>query len=295
MGQSLRQGRPSPVKPVVMVFAGNDPSGGAGLAADTEALAAHGCHVCPVVTALTVQDTQGVRGFEPVAPSWVARQARAVLADMPVAVFKLGMLAGSAVAAAGAEVLRQYPAIPVVYDPVMRGGGGGSLALGDGEGGQTMLEVVRQRLLPRTTIATPNRGEARLLSGAGADADACGRDLVRRGCRYVLVTGADEGSGDVVHRLYGTTGGATRGAARGAAKGETAEPLRQWAWPRLPGVYHGSGCTLAAAIAGRLARGEPPLEAMAAAQDYTWHALRHGLRLGRGQFLPERFYWTDPV
>jgi len=120
-----------PIVPV-LVWAGNDPVGGAGLAADTAALLSHGCHPCPVVTALTVQDSRGLSELNPVDAGLVERQARAVLADIEVAAFKIGVIGSVANARAIASVLTDYPAVPVVLDPVLRAGGDGATLAASG-------------------------------------------------------------------------------------------------------------------------------------------------------------------
>jgi len=253
--------------PVVLVFAGHDPSGGAGLQADIEAIAGQGAHAATVVTALTIQDTQDVTGYTNIEPAHVTAQARAILEDMPVAVFKLGMLGSIENAEAVHGILTDYPEIPVVVDPVLASGAGTDL------GGRALIEVFRELLLPVTTILTPNGPEARALAPGADTLDACAFDLLARGVDYVLVTGGHESAPDVINRLY-----------RGQRLLET------FRWERLPNSYHGSGCTLAAAIAALLARGREPLAAIRAAQDYTWQALRHGYRPGMGQHLPNRCF-----
>ena len=114
--------------PVVMTLSGNDPTGGAGIQADIEALASMGCHAAPIITALTIQDTGGVYRFDPIDPSVVIEQARAVLEDMPIAAFKIGMVGSVDNVESIHSLLIDYPKIPVVLDPVLAGGGGGSLA-----------------------------------------------------------------------------------------------------------------------------------------------------------------------
>ena len=119
---------PHPTVPIVLSFAAADPTCGAGLQADLLTLAAHGCHPLTVVTALTVQDTAGVEDVLPISGGWVADQARALLEDMPVAAFKLGMLGSVEAVAAVAEVLSDYPDTPVVFDPVLASGRGDAFA-----------------------------------------------------------------------------------------------------------------------------------------------------------------------
>ncbi|MDV7213643.1 bifunctional hydroxymethylpyrimidine kinase/phosphomethylpyrimidine kinase, partial [Azotobacter beijerinckii] len=125
-------------RPVVLCLSGHDPSGGAGLQADIEALLAQGCHAAPAVTALTVQDTCNVADFRVLDRAWVLAQAEAVLADLPVAAIKLGMLGSLEMVDTAAEIARGLPGVPLVCDPVLRAGGGG--ALGQDEVGQAIRE-----------------------------------------------------------------------------------------------------------------------------------------------------------
>jgi hydroxymethylpyrimidine/phosphomethylpyrimidine kinase len=253
--------------PVVLVFAGHDPSGGAGLQADIEAIASQGAHAATVVTALTIQDTQDVAGYTSIEPEHLTAQARAILEDMPVAVFKLGMLGSIENAEAVHGILTDYPEIPVVVDPVLASGRGTNL------GGRAMIEVFHELLLPVTTILTPNGPEARALAPGADTLDACAFTLLAHGVEYVLVTGGHEPAPAVINRLY---------------SGQRL--LETFRWERLPYSYHGSGCTLAAGIAALLARGRAPLAAIREAQEYTWHTLRHGYRPGLGQHLPNRLF-----
>lgn len=260
----------SPVSPpLVLAFAASDPTGGAGLQADVLTIAARGCHPLSVLTGITVQDTRGVLGIRAVEADWVAEQARAVLAEMRVQAIKLGVLASAANARAVARVLAEHPAVPVVVDPVLASGRGDALASDE------TLEALRTVLLPLATVLTPNSLEARRLAGAapGADLAGCARELLKSGCKHVLVTGTHEAGEDVVNTLYD---------ARGRQ--------REDRWPRLAGEFHGSGCTLASAIAALLARGLPVEQAVRQAQEYTWHALSAGFSPGRGQAIPDRFF-----
>jgi len=255
--------------PCVLSFAASDPTGGAGLQADLLTLAALGCHPLSVVTALTVQDTHGVQDVRPVAAAQVAAQADCVLADIAVAAFKLGVLGSEENIAAIAERLARHPRAPVVLDPVLASGRGDPLA------SDSMLEALRRRLLPRATIVTPNSIEARRLAGASEHAplEGCARRIIDLGCPQVLITGTHEAGDDVVNTLYD---------ARGV--------VEEHRWRRLPGSYHGSGCTLASAIAALLARGRELAQAVREAEDYTWHALAAGFKPGGGQFIPDRSF-----
>ena len=261
---------PVPSLPAVLTFAASDPTSGAGLQADILALASMGCYPLSVVTALTVQDTAGVEAFYPIDPDWVAEQARCILEDMPVAAFKMGMLGSTEIVTVVAEVVSDYPDVPLVLDPVMASGRGVVFA------SAVMVAAIRELLVPQSTVVTPNILELRRLAedDDGSLAE-CAQRLLDTGCEYVLVTGTHDSTPDVVNTLY----------HRGGV-------LRADTWQRLPGSYHGSGCTLASALAANLARGLDIGDAVYEAQDYTWQALAHAFRPGMGQFLPDRLFWA---
>ncbi len=256
--------------PVVMCFSGTDPTGGAGMQADIEAIASMGCHAAPVITAITVQDTENVKGYSAVDPTLVIEQARAVLEDMSVAAIKIGMLGSVENVEAVHTILTDYPDIPVVLDPIILAGGGGVLSDDD------VVDALVNLLFPNTTLLTPNSHEARVLAPEADSLEACAQELLEAGCEYVLITGTHERTTDVVNSLYGNR-----------------RQLETYRWERLPSQYHGSGCTLAAAAAGLLAQGLDPVSAVREAQQYTWDALNHGHRLGMGQHLPNRLFWAQ--
>ncbi|MFO1281224.1 MAG: hydroxymethylpyrimidine/phosphomethylpyrimidine kinase [Burkholderiales bacterium] len=260
--------------PVVLVFAASDPSGGAGLQADLLTLASTGCHPLSVVTAVTVQDTSGVEAVQAIEAEWVADQARALLEDMPVDAFKLGALGSVENIAAIAEILSDYPDVPLILDPVVKPMRGAE------HSADAMVQALRDLLLPQTTIATPNGHELKLLAGQDDDepelspAD-CAARLIEAGCEFVLATGTHDGVREIVNTLYGKAG-----------------VVRTDAWARLQGPFHGAGCTLASAIAAMLANGLELTDAVREAQDYTWNALRKAYRPGMGRFLPDRLFWA---
>lgn len=249
----------SSAPPAVLAFAASDPSGGAGVQADLLTLASLGCHPLSVITALTVQDSSGVDAIIAVDADWVERQAVFVLEDMPAAAFKIGVLGSVGNIAAIARVLSRFPDTPLVVDPVIASGRGDPLA------SDAMLEALLAQLAPRASVLTPNAIELERLGGV--------ETLLASGCRHVLVTGTHAASPDVVNRLYDASG-----------------LVREDRWPRLDGNYHGSGCTLASAIAAFIARGRPVSEAVGEAQRYTWQALAGAIRPGKGQQLPNRFF-----
>lgn len=261
----------SSTPPIVLAFAASDPTGGAGMQADLLTIASLGCHPLSVLTGLTVQDTHGVESLLAIEPAWVASQARCVLQDISVAAFKLGVLGSARNAEAIASILAEHPRTPVVLDPVLASGRGATLANAE------TVQVLRTALLPRTTVLTPNSLEARRLLGAAPDSDLsrCARQLASDGCRYVLVTGTHETGVEVVNTLYD---------ARGV--------VREDRWERLPGSYHGSGCTLASALAALLAKGLDVERAVRQAQEYTWKSLAAGFNPGSGQAIPDRFFET---
>lgn len=255
--------------PVVMALSGSDPTGGAGIQADIETLASMGCHCAPVITAITVQDTRGVMRYQETEPSLLIEQARAVLEDMPVKAFKIGMIGSVQNVESIHTLLLDYPHLPVVLDPVLAGGGGGHLA------NDEIIAAISSLLLPQTTVLTPNSEEARILAPEADSLDACGHELLELGCEFVLITGTHENTPQVENRLYAEH-----------------RRLETFTWQRLPYSYHGSGCTLASAIAGLLAQGLEPFAAIHEGQEYTWESLNHGYRSGMGQLIPNRLFWA---
>jgi hydroxymethylpyrimidine/phosphomethylpyrimidine kinase len=255
--------------PIVLTFAAADPTGGAGLQADVLTLASMGCHPLSVLTALTLQDTSGVERLRAIEHEWVAEQARLLLAEMRVDAFKLGVLGSAQNVAAIAAVLGAHPDVPVVLDPVLASGRGDPLA------GEDIIGALREMIVPQSTVVTPNSIEARRLASA-SDLRECAQRIVGMGADYVLITGTHEAGDEVVNILYDDSG-----------------VVAEESWRRLPGSYHGSGCTLASAIAAAIARGSPVPAAVHEAQEFTWHALAAGFRPGKGQFLPNRSFRNE--
>ncbi len=259
--------------PIVLVFAATDPSGGAGLQADVITLSSMGCHPLSVVTAVTIQDTMGVEEMMALDAEWVVDQARCVLEDMPVVAFKIGLIGSLENIAAIAEVVSDYPEIPLVLDPVLASGRGDELVTDE------MISALRELLVPQTTIITPNSVEARRLVMEEGEDDIdlaeCAKRLLATGCEYVLITGTHENTPQVINTLYGQDG-----------------VVRTDSWDRLPGSYHGSGCTLASAIAATIANGLSISEAVKDAQEYTWQTLKAAFRPGMGQYIPDRLFWA---
>lgn len=252
--------------PIILCIGGHDPSGGAGIQADAEAARANGIHAATVVSCLTRQDTQGLRGLWPQPVEEVEAQCRLILADSQVRAIKIGLLGSAQLARWLCQLADEYSELPLILDPVLASGAGQRVT------DPTLFDQIGSHLLGRCHLATPNLPEAQALSGAQAP-DDCAARLLASGCRWLLITGTHDDSTEVINRLYGQDGS-----------------RRAWSWPRLPAEYHGSGCTLASAIAARLALGQPMEQSVGEAQDYTWHSLKSATRTGRGQWTPNRLY-----
>jgi hydroxymethylpyrimidine/phosphomethylpyrimidine kinase len=245
--------------PRVLSIAGSDSGGGAGIQADLKAFAACGVHGMTAITAITAQNTMGVTAVQPIAPAVIVAQVRAVAEDIGVDAVKIGMLGDTATIAAVDEALDLVDAgTPIVVDPVMLAESGARLLDEDAVG------ALRERILPRATVVTPNLPEAAVLAGGEADPEALARAVHALGPRAVVVTGghADDGT-DIFFD----------GQTLTAIPGE-----------RHPdGAAHGSGCTHSSALAAQLALGAPPLEAAQKAREIASNAVRDGLRdVGNG-------------
>lgn len=246
-------GQVAPQRPTVLVLAGLDPSGGAGVTADVQAIAGQGAHALPVVTALTVQDNNRVHGVMPVDPALIVRQVEVLAAGMRIDAVKIGIPGSRANAEAIARLIlrlrERQPALPVVLDPVLASGLGDALARGNA------VEAL-QPLLALATVLVPNSNEAAALGETP--------------CPHVLVTGGHIDGPYIINRYRRPDGS-----------------VRSWQWERLPGEFHGSGCTLAASIAARLALGENLEEAFNRAQAYTHQSLAHSFSIAPGQRIPQ--------
>jgi hydroxymethylpyrimidine/phosphomethylpyrimidine kinase len=259
----------STTRPIVLCFSGHDPSGGAGIQADIETIVSHRCHAASVITALTEQDSRNVKKLLPQNPVDIISQAETVLNDFKVSAIKIGLLGHPDTALAIHDIVRQYPAIPVVLDPVLAAGGGTELA------SRQLINTIIDKLLPLTTVLTPNSQEARKLAGLD-DLSDCARLLRAKGAQNVLITGSHEDSALVHNRLF------------------MADNLNEtFNWERLPRHYHGSGCTLASAIAALLAQGLDVFTAVNEAQEFTWQSLAAAYLPGKGQYNPWRLFWMD--
>ena len=256
-------------RPCVLVFSGHDPSGGAGIQADIEAIAAQGAHALPVITALTVQDNDHVYAVHAVDAQIILQQAMTLVAKIPIAAIKIGIVAHGKNAAAIAnfiqKIQQQQAGLPVVLDPVLGSGQGDALALDD-------AVASLQPLLKVATLITPNLPEAKRLAPEAQDAMAQAQALLMHRCKDVLIKGGHGSDEQVCNLWFGANG------------------QRDWTWPRLPGVFHGSGCTLASAIAAQLATGKDMRTSLQLAQDFSQRSLQRAYSIAKGQLMPCRHF-----
>lgn len=250
--------------PLILCLSGHDPTGGAGIHADIEAIGACGGHALTVITAHTVQDTSDVMRVTPVAPLLLTQQIETLANDCEIAAIKIGLLGDAEQIAPLVEWIQRLQK-PVVLDPVLRAGGGSNLA------GSALIAAVIEQLLPHVTLLTPNAAEARRLAPGNASLNECAAHLLKAGCKNILITGGDEAGATVIntwHRLR--------------------LALVEFEWPRLPETFHGAGCTLAAACAAYLAQTTEMDAALQQAQQYTQGSLQRAIRIGQGRRIPGR-------
>jgi len=254
-------------KACVLVFAGLDPSGGAGIQADIQAISDAGAHPLPIITALTVQDNQHVHAVHPVATSILVDQVNALIAhDTAIDAIKIGIVGSlanaQAIADAIAKIRKLNPTLPVVLDPVLASGHGDVLTKGDAV----------QAIAPLRTLATiivPNLPEARALC-EGVDQLALQAKRLLQDSPHVMIKGGHGEGDEIINTWFHEN------------------RKHEWRWPRLSGDYHGSGCTLASAISARLAQGDSMEAALDAAQNYTQHSLTNAYAIAAGQQIPNR-------
>lgn len=264
--------------PIVLSFSGNDPSGGSGLASDILTLASLGCHVLPIITAVLVQDSATLEDMIAIDADWLSDQARFILEDMPVKAFKIGTIGSIENMAAIAEVLADYPDIPVVLDPSF-------LTCEDPDFlPEEWAAAMRELLVPYAHIVVVNSTKARLLLQEETEeetpisVDVAAQRILQLGCEYVLMSGVHENTPKLHNTLY------HRDGAQLAME-----------WERVPGSFHGKGSTLSAALAGSLAFGSSMEDAFKEAQEYTWQALTYGYQAGMGKHIPDRLFWARKI
>jgi len=266
--------------PAVLSLGATDPIGAIGIQADLACFAAMGCHGLSVITSILIADTARIEDVQVIDADWVADQARVVLEDMPVAAFKVGAVGSVENIAAIAEIVADYPDVPLILDPFL------SAMPDSGQEGEDLLIATRELLVPQTTLLLASAVEISRFADtwreAGADdlpqtglLEADVAHLIESGCEHVLVTGASIDSQELANTLFDASG-----------------MLRQDTWQRLPGSFSGAGSTISATIAALLANGLEVSDAVLEAQQFTHAALLHAHRLGMGKLTPDRYFWT---
>jgi hydroxymethylpyrimidine/phosphomethylpyrimidine kinase len=248
--------------PVVLSIAGHDPSSGAGVTADIKTIAAHGCYGITCITALTVQSTRGVKRVDLVEGRVISDTLDQLMDDLDIAAVKIGMLGSAEAAKSVSAFLKRYPLRPVVLDPIITSSSGTELISRDG------LQVLKERILARACVITPNMDEAAALSGlnvtTAAEMQLAALRLHKMGARNVIITGGHiDPPNDFISREDGHTA---------VLKGH-----------KVSGnSTHGTGCAFSTALACNLAHGHDLMEAAKAAKHYVETALRNAPGIGRG-------------
>lgn len=264
----MNESSSSQSRPCVLVFSGLDPSGGAGIQADIETIGATGAHALSVITALTVQDNDKVYAVNSVDADIIARQADVLIQKIPVAAVKIGIVGNRANAETIADVIRRLrqkqPDLPLVLDTVL--GSGHGFALSDG-----LPEYALSPLIGLATLITPNLPEAKRLYPRSDDIEEQAKYLLSLGARDVLVKGGHGNDANSVVNCW-----------------FTGNRSKEWKWTRIGGEFHGTGCTLASAIAGYLACGMSMETALEKGQELTQTALAKAFSVADGQKIPGR-------
>jgi hydroxymethylpyrimidine/phosphomethylpyrimidine kinase len=248
----------------VLIVAGSDSGGGAGIQADIKTVTMLGAFAMTAITALTAQNTEGVHGVLPIEPAFIRQQMEVVLDDLGADAVKTGMLHDAPVIETVTAVLAERaPSVPLVLDPVMVAKGGAPLIQTDA------IETLKRRLVPRAAVLTPNLPEAEILCGQTIGDLAAMREAARAllglGCRAVLLKGGHL-PGETVHDLLATASG-----------------IREWRSQRIDSRHtHGTGCSLASAVAAGLAQGMAVEDAVERARDYVQRAIASAPGFGRG-------------
>ncbi len=259
-------------KPIVLILAGHDPSGGAGIQADTESIIANHCQPVSVITVLTEQSlNQGVQNIIPQKPEDFKRQAYTLLEEMDIAIIKIGAIGSQEILHAIIQILEEEESLPVVFDPIIHPSSGTSFST------ETMCDDVLKNLIPLCTVITPNSIEARDLTQQETINQAAER-LLQTGCPNVLITGTHEEIEQVHHQLYMEN-----------------NVVKRFNFPRLDGEYHGSGCTLTSVISAQLALNHPVETAVGSALEFCWQSLKHANYKKNGRYIPNRFYAYDKI
>ncbi len=263
------------ISPLVLSFGSSDPLGAIGIQADLGSFAAMGCHGLTVITAILVGDTTQITDIEPIDAEILIEQARTILEDVPVAAFKLGTIGSIENVSAIAEIVSDYPEVPLIFDPFA------SAMPDQGQDSEDIYLAACELIIPQTTLLIASMVEISRIAETWREPsteDTLALDvqhLIESGCEYVLVTGSSSSSSEISNFLFDQTG-----------------IIRHDSWPRLAGSFLGAGSTLSAAIAALIANGLDMPEAVLEAQEFTNAALAHGQRFGMGKLVPDRYFWA---
>lgn len=263
---------------LILTFGVADPVGAIGIQADLATFAAMGCHGLTVITSILIGDTARIEDTQDIDVDWVADQARVVLEDMPVMAFKVGYVGSIESVSAIAEIVSDYPDIPLILDPFIT-------AMPDpGIDGEDILIAIRELLIPQTTVLLLSADELSRLAETwrepvgDASQDTLMLDamhIIELGAEYLFVTGTPSELNQVANTLFDAGG-----------------VVRHDPWQRISGSFAGAGSTLSAAIAAMLANGLEVPEAVSEAQEFTLAALTHAQRMGMGRLIPDRYFWA---
>jgi hydroxymethylpyrimidine/phosphomethylpyrimidine kinase len=261
--------------PLILTFGVTDPVGAVGIQADLASFAAMGCHGVSVATGILIGDTARIEDLQVIDADWVADQARVVLEDMPVAAFKVGTVGSVENVSVIAEILSDYPDIPLIFDPFISG-------LPDqGLDNEDILVAMRELIVPQTTLLLASAVELARFAETWREPsseDMMSVDAIRvieMGCEYLFITGTPCGMQDVANTLFNESG-----------------VVRHDNWQRVSGSFAGAGATLSATIAAMLANGRDVPEAVLEAQEFTVAAIANAQRLGMGKLVLDRYFWA---
>ena len=259
----------------VLSFGCSDSLGAIGIQADLGSFAAMGCHGLTVITAILVGDTTEITEIEPIDVEILIDQARTILEDVPVAAFKLGVIGSVENVTAIAEIVSDYPEVPLIFDPFS------SHVPDQGQKTEDIFQAVNELIIPQTTLLVASAMEIARLAEAWREPstdDTLALDierLIESGCEYVFVMGADITGNEITNCLYDSSG-----------------IIRRDSWPRLSGSFLGAGSTLSAAVTALIANGLEIHDAILEAQEFTNAALAHAQRFGMGKLVPDRYFWA---
>lgn len=247
----------------VLLFSGLDPSGAAGVSADIETINQFGITPLPIITTLTVQNTQNVTFLEATNNSLIQAQFKSIKEDIDFKVVKIGLLGSSSQIKTIAKLLINRPDLFIVLDPIIVSSSDNELST------DSMIEVMRNDLIPLCSLLTPNLSELSSLAPGLNEQSA----VASLKCPWVLVTTSDSSEVEIEHRLY-----------------HHSNLVSKFTYKKLPGNYHGSGCTLSSAISALIATDVSVEDSCRSALDYTYQTLLNAKKLGKMQYHPNRTY-----